>query len=50
MDDLLKTPLFEFHTLNKSKLINFAGWSMPFSYEGTLKEDIVAEMEAEGNF
>ncbi len=46
MDDLLKTPLFEFHTLNKSKLINFAGWAMPFSYEGTLKEHDLVRSEA----
>ena len=38
MSELKKTSLYEFHLSKNSKMIDFAGWSMPFSYEGTLKE------------
>lgn len=38
MSNLLTTQLYNFHLEQKSKLIEFAGWDMPFSYEGTLKE------------
>ena len=38
MSDLKTTKLFEYHNSKNAKIINFAGWSMPFSYEGTLKE------------
>ena len=38
MSDLRTTSLYEFHLSKHSKMINFAGWSMPFSYDGTLKE------------
>jgi aminomethyltransferase len=38
MSDLKTTSLYEFHLSKHSKMINFAGWSMPFSYDGTLKE------------
>ena len=33
-----KTHLFDFHKQQNAKIINFAGWDMPFSYDGTLKE------------
>ena len=38
MDKLLTTQLYKYHLDQKSKLIEFAGWDMPFSYDGTLKE------------
>ena len=38
MSVLKKTSLYEFHLSKDSKMIDFAGWSMPFSYDGTLKE------------
>ena len=38
MSELNTTKLFEYHNSKGAKIINFAGWSMPFSYEGTLKE------------
>ncbi len=38
MSELRTTSLHEFHLSKNSKMIDFAGWSMPFSYDGTLKE------------
>ena len=38
MSELKTTSLYEFHFSKNSKMIDFAGWSMPFSYVGTLKE------------
>ena len=38
MSEFKTTSLYEFHLSKKAKMIDFAGWSMPFSYEGTLKE------------
>ena len=38
MSELKTTSLYEFHLSKKPKMIDFAGWSMPFSYDGTLKE------------
>ena len=38
MSELKTTSLYEFHLSKNSKMIDFAGWSMPFSYDGTLKE------------
>jgi aminomethyltransferase len=38
MTKLKTTSLYEFHISKNSKMIDFAGWSMPFSYDGTLKE------------
>ena len=38
MTDLLKTSLYKYHKEQNSKLIKFAGWQVPFSYEGTIKE------------
>ena len=38
MSELKTTSLYEFHLSKDSKMIDFAGWSMPFSYDGTLKE------------
>ena len=38
MNELLTTSLFKFHQDQKSKMIEFAGWQMPFSYDGTIKE------------
>ena len=38
MSELKTTSLYEFHLSKNSKMIEFAGWSMPFSYDGTLKE------------
>ena len=40
--DKKTTLLHSFHQSNNAKFIDFGDWSMPFSYEGTLKEhDIV---------
>ena len=36
MSEFKTTSLYEFHLSKKAKMIDFAGWSMPFSYEGTL--------------
>ena len=38
MSESKTTSLYEFHLSKNAKLIDFAGWSMPFSYDGTLKE------------
>ena len=38
MPDSLVSPLHNYHTSQNAKFIDFAGWSMPFSYEGTIKE------------
>ena len=38
MSELKTTSLYDFHLSKKAKMIDFAGWSMPFSYDGTLKE------------
>ena len=38
MSDSKTTSLYEFHLSKNAKIIDFAGWSMPFSYDGTLKE------------
>ena len=40
--DKRTTQLHSFHESQNAKFIDFGDWSMPFSYEGTLKEhDIV---------
>ena len=38
MSESKTTSLYEFHLSKNAKIIDFAGWSMPFSYDGTLKE------------
>ena len=38
MPESLLSPLHTYHIKNKAKFIDFAGWSMPFSYDGTIKE------------
>ena len=38
MSESKTTSLYEYHLSKNAKLIDFAGWSMPFSYDGTLKE------------
>ena len=38
MSELNTTSLYDFHLSKNAKMIDFAGWSMPFSYDGTLKE------------
>ena len=38
MSELKTTSLYDFHLSKNSKMIDFSGWSMPFSYDGTLKE------------
>ena len=49
MSNLLTTQLYNFHVDQKYKLIEFAGWDMPFSYDGTLKEHNYVR-ESEGYF
>ena len=40
--DKRTTHLHSFHESKNAKFIDFGDWSMPFSYEGTLKEhDVV---------
>ena len=40
--DKRTTQLHSYHESQKAKFIDFGDWSMPFSYEGTLKEhDVV---------
>ena len=38
MDQPNLSPLHELHLTNSAKFIEFAGWTMPFSYSGTIKE------------
>jgi len=38
MSESKTTSLYDFHLSKNAKIIDFAGWSMPFSYDGTLKE------------
>ena len=38
MDQPNLSPLHELHLTNSAKFIEFAGWNMPFSYSGTIKE------------
>ena len=38
MSELKTTYLYNFHTSQNAKIIDFGGWYMPFSYDGTLKE------------
>ena len=38
MSESKTTSLHDFHLSKNSKMIDFSGWSMPFSYDGTLKE------------
>ena len=46
MSELKTTSLYEFHLSKNSKMIDFAGWAMPFSYDGTLKEHNYVRQEA----
>ena len=36
--DKKTTQLHKYHLSQEAKFIDFGDWSMPFSYEGTLKE------------
>jgi len=38
MSESKTTSLYDFHLSKNAKIIDFAGWSMPFSYDGILKE------------
>jgi len=38
MSESKTTSLYDFHLSKNAKIIVFAGWSRPFSYDGTLKE------------
>ncbi|MBA3865932.1 MAG: glycine cleavage system aminomethyltransferase GcvT [Solirubrobacterales bacterium] len=38
MDDLRRTPLYEQHVALGAKLVPFAGWEMPVTYEGVREE------------
>ena len=40
--DKKTTQLHSYHESKNAKFIDFGDWSMPFSYEGTLKEHDVA--------
>ena len=36
--DLLKSPLYSKYMKSNAKLVNFAGWEMPISFSGLIKE------------
>ena len=36
--DLLKSPLYSKYVTSNAKLVNFAGWEMPISFSGLIKE------------
>ena len=36
--DLLKSPLYSKYIEANAKLVNFAGWKMPISFSGLIKE------------
>jgi len=36
--DLLKSPLYSKYVNSNAKLVNFAGWEMPISFSGLIKE------------
>ena len=36
--DLLKSPLYSKHVESNAKLVYFAGWEMPISFSGLIKE------------
>jgi len=38
MPNIKYSPLHSLHLKNKAKFIEFGGWTMPFSYKGTIKE------------
>jgi len=38
MPNIKYSPLHSLHVKNKAKFIEFGGWTMPFSYKGTIKE------------
>ncbi len=40
MDQLLQTPLNEWHKAHGAKMVPFAGWSMPLQYTGIIEEHL----------
>jgi len=36
--DLLKSPLYSKYIESNAKLVDFAGWEMPISFAGLIKE------------
>ena len=46
MDDLRRTPLYERHAELGAKLVPFAGWEMPVSYEGVREEHAAVRTHA----
>ncbi len=38
MPDLQRTPLFDFHSRNGGRIVDFAGWEMPVQYKSILEE------------
>ena len=36
--DLLKSPLYSKYVESNAKLVDFAGWEMPISFSGLIKE------------
>ena len=36
--DLLKSPLYSKYVESDAKLVDFAGWEMPISFSGLIKE------------
>ena len=45
-DDLRRTPLYEMHAESGAKLIPFAGWEMPVSYDGIREEHLAVRSHA----
>ena len=38
MTELARTPLYEWHTENRGRMVDFAGWAMPVQYESIVIE------------
>jgi aminomethyltransferase len=45
MQTLLRTPLFERHVALGARLVPFAGWEMPVSYEGVIPEHMAVRTD-----
>jgi aminomethyltransferase len=45
-NELLRTPLYDWHVRQGARLVPFAGWEMPVQYSGILEEHRVTRMAA----
>lgn len=39
-DQLLRTPLYDFHVSRRARMVPFAGWEMPVQYTGIIEEHV----------